>query len=127
MSFDQYEDNDMLLEAVNSVINKDELTDTRGLTESELVEHFDATQANNITASVDVEYGTVINSLIKEINESTDTKLKNTLETLCYILIKEHEETDIVPTPIVERVSKISSLELIKEETIQLKEDGTKD
>lgn len=115
MSFDLYENNDQLLEAVNGVITKDELTDTRWLSEEELVEHYDNTQAKNTSDNVEVPYSTVINYLVKEINEATDTKMKNTLETLAYILLKEHEETEIVPTAIVERINKISSRELIKE------------
>jgi len=117
MSFQIYEENDALLNAINGVIAKDAPTDTRWMSESELVERYEKTKAANIVATPEVKYGTVFNHLVKEISEATDTKLKTSLETLCFVLMQEHTESDIADTAVLERIAKILNRELIKEST----------
>jgi hypothetical protein len=120
MSFEMYEKNDALMAAFNEVVRKDQPTVTSWMTEEQLLEHYDNVQKKNAVKSVDIEYRTVFNELVKQIQESTDTKMKNTLETLCFVLMKEHEETEIVSEDVLTRLSKISSLEVIKESSVEL-------
>jgi hypothetical protein len=120
MSLEMYKQNENIMEAMNKVVADDMITDTRWLTEEELLEHYEVVKSKNAIPSLEVEYNAVFNNLIDQISEATDTKLKNTLETLCFILIKEHKEDEIVSEDILSRLTKITTLEVIKEESIEI-------
>lgn len=125
MDFEIHKQNDNMLDAIRQVYTNDMPTDTRWLSEEELMQKHQQTLTESAVKSIDVTYGEVFNSLVKEIAESTDTQLKNTLETLCYVLMKEHTEEDIVSESVLFRLQKISTLQVIRESAVELISEAT--